>query len=187
LEKPEKAENRRLRRQPFLTLVGSSGRPADLSELPSSGTGRRKAGRRLAHPALRVRIGQRFHWRAAEPGRGHTLCFGRACPRRHTVPDLVFFALDPVSGQGGEVGRMPWTENLLLDWDVSPDGKTVAMALHDQESRAFAWCTYHPEQCRASTICLCLMPAFCKVCRGPQTLDGSMSQPRLTSASRCSM
>ena len=44
---------------------------------------------------------------------------------------LVFKALDPVTGEGAELGRVRWSEILFGDWSVSPDGKTLALAKHD--------------------------------------------------------
>lgn len=44
--------------------------------------------------------------------------------------EFVFFLLDPVLGQGRELGRVPWVENSLGDWNVSPDGTTIAMPIH---------------------------------------------------------
>jgi serine/threonine protein kinase len=44
---------------------------------------------------------------------------------------FVFYALDPISGKGGELARTAWMTNLLEDWDISPDGSTVAMPDHN--------------------------------------------------------
>lgn len=47
---------------------------------------------------------------------------------------LVYYALDPVTGMGGELARVPWQPNVLGDWNISPDGRTVAMANHDPQN-----------------------------------------------------
>lgn len=44
---------------------------------------------------------------------------------------FVFYALDPIKGRGRELARTSWTTNLVGDWDVSPDGFTVAMPDHN--------------------------------------------------------
>ena len=47
--------------------------------------------------------------------------------------NIVYFALDPVLGQGAEIGRTAWTETMTGDWNVARDGKLVAMAIHDPQ------------------------------------------------------
>jgi hypothetical protein len=53
---------------------------------------------------------------------------------RETVgkSEFVYYALDPISGRGRQLGRSPWTPTLLGDWSISPDGTTIAAADHDE-------------------------------------------------------
>lgn len=53
--------------------------------------------------------------------------------RENIGNELVFFLLDPVLGQGRELGRIEWVENGLGDWSVSPDGTTIALPIHSQD------------------------------------------------------
>ena len=57
------------------------------------------------------------------------------CVLRETLnkKQFVFYSLDPLTGQGNELARTPWTPNLLGDWSISPDGSTVASADHDPQ------------------------------------------------------
>lgn len=43
----------------------------------------------------------------------------------------VYYQLDPVTGRGRELARTKWIPGILGDWDVSPDGKYVALPNHD--------------------------------------------------------
>jgi Tol biopolymer transport system component len=43
----------------------------------------------------------------------------------------VYYDLDPVSGKGRELARTSWIPGILGDWDVSPDGRYVALPSHD--------------------------------------------------------
>lgn len=45
-----------------------------------------------------------------------------------------FYSLDPVKGIGEELARTAWQPSYTLDWDVSPDGKSVALPKHDTQS-----------------------------------------------------
>ncbi|HEY4358484.1 MAG TPA: winged helix-turn-helix domain-containing protein, partial [Acidobacteriaceae bacterium] len=69
---------------------------------------------------------EEFHCSASAPGR----CVLREAEGKTA---LVYYALDPVSGIGDELARVPWQPNVLGDWNISPDGKTVAMANHDPQ------------------------------------------------------
>jgi hypothetical protein len=51
--------------------------------------------------------------------------------REHIGNQLIYFALDPLSGMGKELGRTAWERDLLGDWSVSPDGAAIAVANHD--------------------------------------------------------
>jgi DNA-binding winged helix-turn-helix (wHTH) protein/Tol biopolymer transport system component len=44
---------------------------------------------------------------------------------------MIYYSLDPVTGMGRELARTTWQPNVLGDWSLSPDGKTVAVANHD--------------------------------------------------------
>jgi len=57
-----------------------------------------------------------------------------SCVLRETIgkSEFVYYALDPVSGMGKELGRTPWTPTLLGDWTISPDGSMIAAADHDE-------------------------------------------------------
>jgi eukaryotic-like serine/threonine-protein kinase len=48
--------------------------------------------------------------------------------------NFVYSSLDPVRGIGQELARTSWLESLLWDWDISPDGKLVAVPNHDSRS-----------------------------------------------------
>lgn len=48
--------------------------------------------------------------------------------------EYVFSELDPVRGVGKELARTSWLPSLLTDWDISPDGKVVAIPNHDARS-----------------------------------------------------
>jgi Tol biopolymer transport system component len=63
--------------------------------------------------------------------------FGSSCVLREVKghQEFVYYALDPVKGKGRELGRTPWLPHLLGDWDVSPDGSTVALPYHDPANR----------------------------------------------------
>jgi eukaryotic-like serine/threonine-protein kinase len=45
--------------------------------------------------------------------------------------EFIFYELDAIRGKGREVARTPWMANYLDDWDISPDGSTVALPYHD--------------------------------------------------------
>lgn len=61
------------------------------------------------------------------------LDFGSRCVLRTTVAREyhVYYDLDPVTGKGRELARTKWIPGILGDWDVSPDGKYVALPNHD--------------------------------------------------------
>lgn len=64
------------------------------------------------------------------------LHMGSRCILRKTIGQqfYVFYDLDPVKGMGKELARTPWIPSILLDWDISPDGKFVALPNHDLKS-----------------------------------------------------
>jgi serine/threonine protein kinase len=47
---------------------------------------------------------------------------------------FIFFELDPVHGQGRELARTVWSPTITGDWDLSPDGRVVAIPNHDPQS-----------------------------------------------------
>jgi len=55
------------------------------------------------------------------------------CVVRESVGNeaLVYYLLDPMTGRGPELARTAWETNVLGDWSLSADGKTVAKASHD--------------------------------------------------------
>ncbi len=44
---------------------------------------------------------------------------------------FIFYALDPIKGQGGELARTAWSPAVVQDWALSPDGLQVAIPDHD--------------------------------------------------------
>ncbi|MFL6465437.1 MAG: hypothetical protein ACJ73N_13625, partial [Bryobacteraceae bacterium] len=63
--------------------------------------------------------------------------FGTGCILRETIShkEFVYYALDPVKGKGRELGHTSWIPHILGDWDVSPDGLTVALPYRDPVNR----------------------------------------------------
>ena len=43
---------------------------------------------------------------------------------------FIFHELDPVRGKGRELSRTVWSPTVVGDWDISPDGRTVAIPNH---------------------------------------------------------
>ena len=60
----------------------------------------------------------------------------RRCVIRQSVSreSFRFFALDPEKGRGMELAKTAWQEQVLGDWALSPDGKTIAIPNHDSRS-----------------------------------------------------
>jgi hypothetical protein len=58
---------------------------------------------------------------------------GKRCVLRTTVRGeyYAYYDLDPLRGKGRELARTKWIPGILGDWDVSPDGKHVAIPNHD--------------------------------------------------------
>lgn len=48
--------------------------------------------------------------------------------------EFIYSELDPIKGIGRELARTAWLESILWDWDISPDGKLVALPNHDSRS-----------------------------------------------------
>ena len=69
---------------------------------------------------------------------------GRCVVRQTIGKELVYFDLDPVRGQGKELGRTPWLENYFGDWTLSPDGTTVALPVRDPAHPAIRLVTLAP-------------------------------------------
>ncbi len=61
------------------------------------------------------------------------LASGARCVLRTSVPGeyRAYFDLDPIRGKGRELARVAWSSEILGDWDVSPDGKYVAIPNHE--------------------------------------------------------
>ena len=57
-----------------------------------------------------------------------------ACILRQTIEhrEFIYYSLDPVTGKGPELGRTAWAPTILGDWNISPDGSAVAIAIHDR-------------------------------------------------------
>lgn len=58
------------------------------------------------------------------------------CVIRMTVDrsEYVYSHLDPVRGVGQELARTTWIPSVTGDWDISPDGKQIALPNHDSRS-----------------------------------------------------
>jgi len=58
---------------------------------------------------------------------------GKRCVLRTSVRGeyRTYYDLDPIRGKGRELARTKWIPGILGDWDVSPDGKYVALPNHD--------------------------------------------------------
>lgn len=48
--------------------------------------------------------------------------------------EMIYSELDPQRGTGKELARTSWMPTMLADWDVSPDGNSVAQPNHDSRS-----------------------------------------------------
>ncbi len=61
------------------------------------------------------------------------LAGNRGCVLRETIGDreFVYYRLDPLAGKGEELARRKWEPNVLGDWDVSPDGQSLAIPSHN--------------------------------------------------------
>jgi Tol biopolymer transport system component len=60
---------------------------------------------------------------------------GKRCVLRISVRDQyrAFYDLDPIRGKGRELTRTQWLPAAPGDWDVSPDGKYIAISKHDPQ------------------------------------------------------
>jgi Tol biopolymer transport system component len=67
---------------------------------------------------------EEFHCSTSREGR----CVLREVEEKNQIS---YYSLDPVTGMGRELARTTWQPNILGDWSLSPDGKTVAVANHD--------------------------------------------------------
>lgn len=58
------------------------------------------------------------------------------CVVRKTVgrEKFVYYHLDPIAGIGRELARTNWQPAYTLDWDISPDGRWIALPNHDTQS-----------------------------------------------------
>ncbi len=58
------------------------------------------------------------------------------CVLRKTIEqrEFIYYDLAPVDGIGRELARTSWVPPILGDWDISPDGRTVALPIHDVNS-----------------------------------------------------
>jgi hypothetical protein len=61
---------------------------------------------------------------------------GKRCVLRTTAARkyYAFYNLDPISGKGRELARTKWIPGILGDWNISPDGKYVALPNHSSRS-----------------------------------------------------
>lgn len=58
------------------------------------------------------------------------------CVLRKTIgtTEFVYFELDPYRGIGQELARTTWWPIYLNGWDISPDGRFVALPNHDRRN-----------------------------------------------------
>lgn len=58
---------------------------------------------------------------------------GKRCVLRASLPAgyRAYYDLDPIKGKGRELARTKLSTTILGDWDISPDGKHVAIPNHD--------------------------------------------------------
>jgi hypothetical protein len=58
---------------------------------------------------------------------------GKRCVLRTTVAgeSRTYYDLDPIHGKGPQLARIPWSVEVLGDWDISPDGLYLAIPNHD--------------------------------------------------------
>lgn len=84
------------------------------------------------------------------------------CVLRKTngIREYIYYDLDPVKGIGAELARVAWWPSFFGDWDVSPDGRFVAIPNHDTRS--------------AKVRLIRIDPA------GPEELDREVKIPSLT-------
>lgn len=61
---------------------------------------------------------------------------GKRCVLRTTVRGeyYTYYDLDPIVGKGRELARTKWVPEILGDWDISPDGRYVAIPNHDSHA-----------------------------------------------------
>ena len=60
---------------------------------------------------------------------------GSRCVIRSREDDqFVVRELDPIKGRGQVLARTPYAPYLMYDWDLSPDGNTIAIPNHDSRS-----------------------------------------------------
>jgi Tol biopolymer transport system component len=62
------------------------------------------------------------------------------CVLRETIGnrEFVYYRLDALTGKGEELARRQWAPNVLGDWDVSPDGHSLAIPSHNSsDARVF--------------------------------------------------
>ncbi len=60
---------------------------------------------------------------------------GSQCIVRFTENDqFVFYELDPLRGKGRELARTGWSSSITGDWDLSPDGLSIAIPNHDPQN-----------------------------------------------------
>lgn len=56
------------------------------------------------------------------------------CVVRSTENDQFrFYELDPLRGKGRELARTGWSPSVTGDWEISPDGRSVAIPNHDPQ------------------------------------------------------
>ena len=61
---------------------------------------------------------------------------GTGCVLRKSIgrESFAYYELDPIKGIGRELARTAWLQPVIGDWDVSPDGKQIAIPNHDTRS-----------------------------------------------------
>lgn len=69
------------------------------------------------------------------------------CIERTTIGRnyFVYSQLDPITGATRELARTVWMPSVIGDWDVSPDGRFVALPNHDWRSAKIRVIDLHPK------------------------------------------
>jgi DNA-binding winged helix-turn-helix (wHTH) protein/Tol biopolymer transport system component len=102
----------------FLRIVGKTQEPVGIFRVPALG----------GNPQQVPTTGKLDNVRCSTGSSGR-------CVVREAIANIAmtYSLLDPITGMGRELTRTPWKPRILGDWDISPDGKTAAVADHDED------------------------------------------------------